>query len=110
MAILRSFDLDRLQKEATAIRDERTISIILVRGGVLQPQQDVRLGMRNFSPSRVDSLSNSEVDITQVTLYGAYNMNIMHGDRFTHSGQAYLVLAIHPNRDVQTVAFCEVLG
>lgn len=99
-------DLQQMQADLAAVRDDAPIAIQLRRGDVRLPDQTVRL-TRGGSGSRrsTDAAAESR---DQVLILGAPALNIALGDRFTTGSILYRVTWINPDRRAATQARADV--
>jgi hypothetical protein len=91
-----------MQDIAAQVRTDRSYDIALRRGETVLEAQEMRIeavgrGARMISDAAQEAR-------TAVVMFGAMDADIMIGDRFTLDGVLYRIVAIAPNRDVDTQA------
>jgi hypothetical protein len=91
-----------MQDIAAQIRTDRSVDVELRRGETTLEAQEMRFEAVGRG-SRLISDAAQEAR-TAVIVFGAMDADIMIGDRFTVDSILYRIVAIAPNRDVDTQA------
>ncbi len=92
----------RMQDIAAKIRSDRSFDIELRRGETVLEPQEMRIEAVGRG-SRLQSDAAREAQ-TAVVVFGAMDLDIAVGDRFTQDSVLYQVVFIAPNRDIDTQA------
>ena len=80
------------------INDDPT-SITLIRSGVAQDAQTVRILAQTWPPmSREGGTAGGEQAEISLSLLGTSSLDIQKGDRFVHSSSLYEVIFVHPEQ------------
>ena len=82
--------------------------IVLHRGTARLAAQPVRL-VRPSGQSRTAGGAGTESEQADVEVVGAPGLDIRPRDRFAMEGNAYEVLSVHPQRQINTVAVARVV-
>lgn len=83
------------------------VSVTIARGATILAAQSARIvSPISANETRLDAGSAA---VAQAYLVGAPDMNVAKGDRFKVSGVNYNVVAVRPNRTVETLATIEAV-
>lgn len=78
-------------------------ALVIYRGNATLAPQAARL-VRPGGQSTTTNADGTEGEQASLYVVGKPDMNIRARDRFTLDGQAYEVMAVHPQRQIKTVA------
>ena len=79
-------------------------SIVLLRGGVALPAQNVRLVRPGGQGQRIGATDGTESSQAELEVVGLPALDIRARDRFKLDGLSYEVIGVQPQRKISTVA------
>lgn len=105
--MLDAFDLEQMQTDLLAIRNDNPTSIQLRRSGATLATQTVRI--TRGRPGRVVSGVKSAESRADALIVGAVDLDIQIDDRFNAGGNLFAVTFIRPDRREATIAEAQLV-
>jgi hypothetical protein len=96
-------DRERMRADLAAVRGDREVTVSLRRGGATLAGQRVRVARRGVGGA-TEVAGVSSAMVAPVTVLGGVDLDIAPRDRFTVDGVLFVVVSVHPNRDVAVMA------
>lgn len=96
MPLVSSADWAAMAVDATEIRDDNAVSIVIRRGGSTLASQQTRIA--GNGPGRVNDSDGATQAVGTVVVLGSLTLDIQAGDRFNAGGQLYEVEFVRSNR------------
>lgn len=96
MPLVTSADWAAMAVDATEIRDDNAVSIVIRRGGSTLASQRVRIA--GNGPGRVNDSDGATQAVGTVVVLGGSTLDIRPGDRFNANGQLYEVEFVRTGR------------
>ncbi len=93
----------QIRADVMALRDGNAVSLTLRRGATTLTAQTVRVEKSTSQSQRTES-QGAESATGRIVVLGDTTLDIQAEDRFTLSGQLYVVTFVHPNRKACTLA------
>lgn len=101
--MLTDADRVRMQADLAEVRGDREVSVAIRRGGTTLAAQSVRVARRGTGGATVAGGGSTAV-VAPVVVLGGVDLDIAPKDRFTVDGTLFVVMSVHPNRDVAVMA------
>lgn len=101
--MLTDADRARMRADLAEVRGDREVSVVIRRGGTTLAPQPVRVARRGAIGATEVSGGSTAV-VAPVAVLGGVDLDIQPKDRFTVDGLLFVVVSVHPNRDVAVMA------
>lgn len=101
--MLTDADRARMRADLAEVRADHEVSVAIRRGNVTLAAQAVRLARRGTGGA-TEASGGSTAVVAPMTVLGGVDLDIRPKDRFTVDGVLYVVVSVHPNRDVAVMA------
>jgi hypothetical protein len=101
-------DLAQMQADVLEVISDHEQSIVIDRGGVILPAQDVRIERRGSAVKHMVGQQTEEVRAS-IIVVGGVTLDIQVGDRFNALGSVFEVTLLPPNAQIGKMAIAEIV-